>query len=149
MAPTLTADGRRRLAHERNLWLSTVRPDGRAHLAPVWFVFVADRLWVVTGRSSVRVANLRANPAAAASLEDADRPLVATGRVTVHDHVRPGPLVDAFAVKYGWDVTVEVDDDLGELVLLEMEVSTWHHPGRPAGPDAPGARVERRPWRGQ
>jgi PPOX class probable F420-dependent enzyme len=114
-----------RLADERNVWLATVRPDGRPHLAPVWFVYVDDRIWVGTGRGSVRVRNLQANPAASASLEDGDAPLVAEGTVTVHERARPDAVVAAFQAKYGWDITVEVDADVGEVVLLELRPHRW------------------------
>jgi PPOX class probable F420-dependent enzyme len=109
----------------RNVWLATVRPDGRPHLAPVWFVHVDGRLWIGTGRSSVRVSNLRANPRASASLEDGNAPLVAEGTVVVHEAERPPAVVDAFRGKYGWDITVEVDDDVGEVVLLELRPHRW------------------------
>ncbi len=114
-----------RLANERNIWLATVRPDGRPHLAPVWFVHVDDRIWIGTGRGSVRVRNLRSNPAASASLEGGDAPLVAEGTVTIHERTRPDPVVAAFQAKYGWDVTVDVDADVGEVVLLELRPHRW------------------------
>lgn len=114
-----------RLATSRNVWLATVRDDGRPHVAPVWFVYVDDRIWIGTGRSSVRVRNLRRSPAASAALEDGDAPVVAEGAVTIHDAERPAPVVEAFIAKYGWDVTVDVDDDLGELTLLEFRPHRW------------------------
>jgi hypothetical protein len=91
----------------------------------VWFVYVDDRLWIGTGRSSVRVRNIRANPRAATSLEDGNAPLVAEGTVVVHETDRPPAVVDAFREKYGWDITVEVDEDVGEVVLLELRPHRW------------------------
>jgi hypothetical protein len=114
-----------RLATSRNVWLATVRDDGRPHVAPVWFVYVGDRIWIGTGLSSVRVRNLRGNPAATVALEDGDAPVVAEGTVTLHDVERPGPVVEAFLAKYDWDVTVDVDDDIGELTLLEFQPHRW------------------------
>jgi PPOX class probable F420-dependent enzyme len=114
-----------RLRDERNVWLATVRPDGRPHVAPVWFVYVDDRIWIGTGLDSVRVRNLRANPAASASLEDGDTPIVAEGMVLVHEHDRPPAVVDAFRAKFDWDITREADEDLGTLVLLELRPHRW------------------------
>lgn len=114
-----------RLATARNVWLATVRHDGRPHVAPVWFVYVGDRIWIGTGLSSVRVRNLRHSPAASVALEDGDEPVVAEGTVTLHDVDRPAQVVDAFLAKYGWDVTVDVDDDIGELTLLEFRPQRW------------------------
>lgn len=34
-------------------------------------------------------------------------------------------MVEAFLAKYGWDVTVDVDDDIGELTLLEFRPHRW------------------------
>lgn len=114
-----------RLQYERNVWMTTVRPDGRPHLAPVWFVYVDDRLWIGTGLTSVRVRNLSANPAASISLEAGDAPVVAEGSVVVHEHERPSVVVAAFASKYDWDITVADDVDLGRLALLEFRPHRW------------------------
>ncbi|MEO5875750.1 MAG: PPOX class F420-dependent oxidoreductase [Streptosporangiaceae bacterium] len=38
--------------------LATVRPDGRPHLAPVWFVLDGDDVVFNTGRTSVKGRNL-------------------------------------------------------------------------------------------
>ena len=35
-------------------WFSSVRPDGRAHLAPIWHVWHAGSVYVVTRDQSVR-----------------------------------------------------------------------------------------------
>lgn len=114
-----------RLLQERNVWMTTVRPDGRPHLAPVWFVYVDDRLWVGTGMGSVRVRNLIANPEASIALESGNEPLVAEGSVVVHESSRPPAVVEAFRSKYEWDVTVEDDVDLGRLALLEFRPHRW------------------------
>jgi PPOX class probable F420-dependent enzyme len=114
-----------RLDTERNLWLATVRPDGRPHLAPVWFVHVDGTLWVGTGAASVKVRNLRTQPRATIALEDGDSPVVAEVEGRVVDRPFPPTVVHAFAEKYGWDVTVEVDDDIGEVVLVALTVQRW------------------------
>jgi hypothetical protein len=114
-----------RLATERNLWLATVRSDGRPHVAPVWFVYVDDRIWIGTGRTSVRVRNLREHPEASAALEGGDAPVVAEGTVLLHDEHRPPPVVEAFDAKYRWDITVDVDDDVGAVTLLELRPHRW------------------------
>ncbi len=114
-----------RLDVERNLWVATTRPDGRPHLAPVWFVYVSDRFWIGTGRRSVRTRNVRVDPRASVALEDGDRPVTAECAVLIHEHDRPSGVVTAFLDKYGWDVTVEIDDDIGEVVLLELVPRRW------------------------
>ena len=136
-----------RLHTERNVWMATVRPDGRPHLAPVWFVYVDDRLWIGTGTGSVRTANLRHDARAAISLEDGNRPLVAEGTVRLHPTERPADVVAAFEAKYGWDITISEDDDVGEVILLELRPHKWLFdrtmpvlpPDGPDGSDRPDA----------
>jgi PPOX class probable F420-dependent enzyme len=114
-----------RLHDDRNVWLVTVRPDGRPHVAPVWFVYVDDRIWIGTGAESVRVRNLRRNPVASACLEDGDAPVIADGSAFVHESERPAAVVAAFMAKYGWDVTADTDADVGRVVLLEFRPERW------------------------
>lgn len=114
-----------RLAESRNVWMATVRPDGRPHVAPLWFVYVDDRIWIGTGLGSVRVRNLRRNLAACASLEDGDSPVVAEGTVALHETERPVNVVAEFSAKYRWDITVDVDDDVGHVILLEFRPHRW------------------------
>lgn len=73
----------------------------------------------------MRVRNLGDNPEASVALEDGDAPVVAEGTVVLHDVERPGTVVDAFRSKYGWDITIEVDDDVGELIRLEFRPHRW------------------------
>lgn len=114
-----------RLAAERNIWLATTRPDGRPQLTPVWFVYADERFWVGTGLQSVKTRNVLANPAVSVALEDGNQPVVAEGRAVVHEDLRPPAIVDAFAAKYGWDITIPEDEDVGTVVLLEIEIVKW------------------------
>jgi PPOX class probable F420-dependent enzyme len=114
-----------RLHEARNVWLATVRPDGRPHIAPLWFVYVDDRIWIGTGLTSVRVRNLRSNPTASACLEEGDEPVVAEGTVVIHETARPAAVVEAFRTKYNWDITIETDNDVGQVTLLEFRPHRW------------------------
>lgn len=120
-----SALGADRLQRERNIWLGTVRPDGRPHLAPVWFVFADERFWIGTGATSVKVRNIAANPSAVVSLESGDDPMVAEGRAVAVPRPFPSSVIDAFLAKYGWDLRVEVDADIGEVTLLQVDVTRW------------------------
>jgi PPOX class probable F420-dependent enzyme len=42
--------------------LVSVRPDGRPHVAPVWFLVEGDRLYIVAESYSTKVANIRQRP---------------------------------------------------------------------------------------
>ena len=120
-----TSTSEQRLRAESNVWMSTTRADGRPHLAPVWFVWVADRIWIGTGNGSVRVRNLRHDGRASIALEGGNDPVVAECTAIVHDRDRPPAVVDAFVEKYGWDIAVPDDPDVGQVVLLELRPHRW------------------------
>lgn len=120
--PSATAE---RLATERNLWLASVRPDGRPHLVPVWFAWVEGAFWIGTGARSAKARNLANEPRAAVALEDGGAPVAAEVVATEVPRPFPVAVVDAFAAKYSWDITVEEDDDIGEVLLLQLDPVRW------------------------
>jgi len=115
----------RRLHTERNLWLATTRADGRPHVTPVWFVYLRNRFWIGTGAGAVKTRNVIARPEVSLALEDGDTPVVAEGLAIVHETARPDDVVAAFADKFEWDITIPDDEDVGTVVLLEVDVSRW------------------------
>jgi len=89
---------------ELNVWVATVRPDGRPHLAPVWFVVAGGKWYVVTAPGSVKAHNLQKNDQISLALEDGDNPYVVEGRARA---VAPSAeVVRLFKEKYDWDITV-------------------------------------------
>ena len=48
------------LDREAIVWLSTVRPDGRPHLIPIWFLWDGDAVLFASKPQACKVANLRA-----------------------------------------------------------------------------------------
>lgn len=66
--------------------LSTVRPDGRPHVTPVWFVLDGDDLVFSTHRDSVKGRNLCRDPRAALCVDDQRPPysfVLVEGRVSL------------------------------------------------------------------
>lgn len=114
-----------RLATDRNVWLAAVRADGRPHLTPIWFVHVDEHLWLCTMATAVKARLVRANPHVSVALEDGDAPVTGEGHAVVRtvDEVPQG-VRDAFAAKYGWDIT----EDPG-YVVIDIEVTRWLSPG--------------------
>ncbi|GLZ30746.1 hypothetical protein Lesp02_29350 [Lentzea sp. NBRC 105346] len=108
-----------RLGTERNAWMCTLRPDGSPHVTPVWFVYLNDTWWVASERPNAKLRNIHADPRVALHLSDGDAPVVAEGRAVVHRSGYPDAVVEAFHVKYGWNI------DTGESVLYEVPVSKW------------------------
>ncbi|MFJ2248345.1 pyridoxamine 5'-phosphate oxidase family protein [Streptomyces sp. NPDC087862] len=117
-------DVRTRLETERNVWLSTVRPDGSTHVTPVWFVYADAKWWIGADHRSVKVRNVRAEPRVSLALEDGRFPVVAEGDVSlIHDGF-PAEVVTAFKEKYEWDLTTSARPG-GRSVLLEIRVRRW------------------------
>jgi PPOX class probable F420-dependent enzyme len=63
---------RRFLEQEPVVWLSTVRPDGRPHLVPIWFWWDGRALLAFSKPDAQKVRNLRANPSVMLALGDAE-----------------------------------------------------------------------------
>ncbi len=92
-----------RLTTARNIWVATVRPDGRPHLAPIWFVIANSHWYFVTDPKSVKARNLHHNPKVALSLEDGNDPLVIEGEA---QPIQPSAeVIELFKEKYDWDIT--------------------------------------------
>lgn len=111
-------------------WFSSVRPDGRPHLAPIWHVVHVGCIYVVTRRTAVRAANIRTNAAVSLSLADTSNALIIEGvarpAAEMHDTLRP-----LFLAKYNWDIATDAEyDDV--LQITPRKVIAWgsHGEGR-------------------
>lgn len=69
------------MARSRNYWISSTRPDGRPHVAPVWGVWLDDVLYFSTDRSSRKSRNLAVNPRVVVHLESGDEVVILEGIV--------------------------------------------------------------------
>ena len=54
--------------------LVSIRPDGRPHVAPVWYARDGGRVWVMTGSGTAKARNLTNNPAVSLSIAAPGRP---------------------------------------------------------------------------
>jgi hypothetical protein len=109
-----------RLLTEKNIWLATVRPDGRPHLVPIWFVWLDEKLFISTALESVKAQNLLANPRASAALEDGNQPAIAECTSRLVEAPYPRSVVEAFFKKYEWDIEKDtVYNDLFELTPVK------------------------------
>ena len=113
---TLDPQVERRLQTEQNLWLATVRPNGAPHLVPIWFVWVAGKIYLCTGADSVKVRNLLQNPQVSIALEDGTQPIVLEG---LAQPVGQADIVvlSEFQRKYAWDITS--DDTYTQVIEIE------------------------------
>jgi PPOX class probable F420-dependent enzyme len=106
-----------RLQTAKNMWLATVRPDGRPHLIPIWFAVHDGKWYFVTEPKSVKARNLQHNPRVALALEDGTNPVVVEGVAKV---VRPTPeVIRLFQEKFEWDITTDAQYSM----VYEVEIT--------------------------
>lgn len=113
---TLDAKTEQRLQTEHNIWLATVRSNGRPHLVPIWFVWVDRKLYVCTGAGSVKARNVLDNPQVTASLENGNQPVVIEGQAKPIEYA-PTLVVEAFRRKYDWNI--ETDNTYDQVIEIE------------------------------
>ncbi|HEY6411717.1 MAG TPA: TIGR03667 family PPOX class F420-dependent oxidoreductase [Ktedonobacteraceae bacterium] len=69
LAQAKDAQIEQRLRSELIIWLSTVRPDGRPHLVPVWFLWDGATFLIFSQPKDLKLRNLRQNPNVVLALE--------------------------------------------------------------------------------
>ena len=63
------AHAEERLRRDLMIWLSTVRPDGRPHLVPVWFLWDSGTI-LIFSKPDQKIRNLRSASAVVLALDD-------------------------------------------------------------------------------
>ncbi len=106
-----------RLQNEQNIWIASVRPDGRPHLAPVWFVYYQGCIYIGTDPKSVKSGNIHVNPDVVLALEEGTHPVICEGSARVVSLPWSEGLLAAFFQKYEWDLNQEAQyNQLVEVV---------------------------------
>jgi len=91
-----------RLRNDLMAWLSTVRPDGRPHLVPIWFLWDGATL-LVFSKNDQKIRNLQRSPQAIVALDDTeggDDVVMIEGDVTLPERGSVTPALPAYAEKY-------------------------------------------------
>ncbi len=117
----LSGEAITRLRAERNLWIATVRPDGRPHLTPVWYVWTGGKFYICIQSSSVKAANLRETADVALSLEAGGHPVICEGLAVPVLSDWPRNVCEIFQTKYAWQILDDSEYDL----LIEIEPRKW------------------------
>ncbi len=116
-----------RMAASRNYWISSTRPDGRPHTAPVWGVWVDETLYFGTNPESVKGRNLAANPALVVHLESGDDCVVIEGEaqaVINPDRDLFTRVAEAYAAKYD-GIRLEYPTGPGTYTVRPRVVFAW------------------------
>lgn len=119
--PAIPLSAHQKLEIEKNIWIASVRPDGRPHLVPVWFAWYGGKLYLCIERWSIKGRNLVTNPQVSLALEDGSQPLIIEGRV--EEVVRPWPaaVLAIFKHKYDWEIATDERYDQ----LVEVTPERW------------------------
>ncbi|KAA9158210.1 pyridoxamine 5'-phosphate oxidase [Amycolatopsis acidicola] len=100
-----------RLRSSHDFWLSTVWPDGRPHLMPVWAVWHDEALWFSSGLHARKIHNLRANPVVSLATDDPLNPVIVEGAAkVVSDTVSLQAFLRAVNEKYGTGYDADLTD---------------------------------------
>jgi F420H(2)-dependent biliverdin reductase len=110
-----------RLETQQVIWFTSVRPDGRPHLAPVWFVWHSARIYIGTDPKSVKSNNIQLNSHVVLALEDGAHPVICEGTAKVITAPLLEDLLAAFYQKYEWDLTKEMQYNL----VVEVTPEKW------------------------
>ncbi|WP_394428084.1 pyridoxamine 5'-phosphate oxidase family protein [Streptomyces sp. SGAir0957] len=101
-------DTLRRLAIERDMWVSTAHPDHGPHHVPLWFHWDGRAVWMCTTATSATARNIRAEPRVHLALPDTLDVVLLQGEAEGYpDDAVPGDAAEAFADKFGWDPRTE------------------------------------------
>src|SRR5947209_7980056 len=65
-----------RLRSDEMIWLTSVRPDGRPHSIPVWFLWESATLLIFSKPNTQKIRNLRQNPSVTLTLDDTKKGVV-------------------------------------------------------------------------
>ena len=103
----LSNEAQERLETAQNIWIASVRPDGRPHLTPVWFAWTGGKLYISIDPDSVKSKNIANNPRVALTLEDGLHPVICEGTAAPLVPPLPEEVLAVFLRKYEWDITQE------------------------------------------
>src|SRR5258708_39895481 len=92
----------KRLRAELMMWLSTVRPDGRPHLVPVWFLWDGRTILIFSQPNQQKLRNLQHNPNVVVALDTAGQGediLMVEGKTKVFNDTPVSAGLPAYAEK--------------------------------------------------
>ncbi len=96
----------KRFADSDCMWLSCVRPDGRAHSSPIWQVWYQGRAYVVTKSEAVKTKNILYNPSVVMTHPDPVDPIIIEGWATLAPTLEAN-LQPLFKAKHDWDISTD------------------------------------------
>jgi PPOX class probable F420-dependent enzyme len=92
-----------RLRKDPIIWLSSVRPDGRPHLVPVWFLWYGETILIFSQPNAQKIRNLRQNTNVILALDDTkdgDDVVMLEGKAELLNDPAVNPTLPAYVAKY-------------------------------------------------
>ena len=147
-----------RMATARNYWIGTSRRDGRPHAAPVWGVWMDERLLFSTGAPSQKARNIARSAEVIAHLESGDDVVIIEGHAVVVTDAGARSRFDAdYKKKYDFDPGAAADPTSLVYRVEPRTILAWREkdfPGTasrwrfgqslPPEGEGPGARLRAR-----
>lgn len=114
-----------RLSRENNIWLATVRQDGRPHLVPLWFVWLNEKFYICTGNKTQKYTNMYHNQNVSLALPDAENVVVIEGEAHTVNRGMIDDLAEHFYHKYEWDFRYDESADWRLIEVTPFKILSW------------------------
>ena len=92
-----------RLRNEPIIWIGSVRPDGRPHMVPVWFLWDRTSIFIFSQPKAQKIRNLESNPNVTLALEAANAGAdiaIVEGTAIVSPAANAQGIMPAYSAKY-------------------------------------------------
>jgi PPOX class probable F420-dependent enzyme len=116
------------------IWLSSVRPDGRPHLVPVWFYWDGSQL-IIFSKPDFKIRNLQKNNTVILGLETVDQGeevYLIEGKAELVDRADLKPTLPAYAQKYAgklqsmnWTPESMAESYTQTIVVTPTKIHNW------------------------
>ena len=120
------------LAEARNAIVAGIRPDGRPHLTPNWFLWDGERFFVSTTKDRVKYRMFSSDPRVQLVIDDVHgfRYVIVDGAVQISDDVEAG-LAYFRALRHKHGRTDQSDEELRAEMIRDERVLLEITPDRP------------------
>jgi nitroimidazol reductase NimA-like FMN-containing flavoprotein (pyridoxamine 5'-phosphate oxidase superfamily) len=116
------------LQQAADYWVTTVRPDGRPHSAPIWGIYDADNLYLETSPATLKARNLSRDERASVHIGGGSAVVIVDGviRAFMPDAATGARLAPLMAAKYqGYEPSPHDWDEGGLYLLIPSVVLAW------------------------
>ncbi len=114
-----------RLGRESEIWVATVRADGRPHLVPVWFIYIDQKIYFCTGTETQKWLNLLHNQQISLALHDPNKVVMIEGEAHAVGQQVSLQMVDHFFDKYEWDFSADKTAQWRVVEVTPHKVLAW------------------------